>query len=167
MGRGKKPSMQTIGMYVFVGIVVLAGAAYVGLRAWAANAPRPSNLGVEADGQLAPCPGTPNCVTTQMGLESQRMSPLPFTGTVDEAQARLRALITSLPRTTIVSERPGYFHVEFRTALIGYTDDVQFVFDAPTQVIHFRSASRLGMGDMGMNRARMTEIASLWAAPTP
>ena len=95
------------------------------------------------------------------------MAPLRFTGTVDEAQARLRALIASLPRTTIVSERPGYFHIEFRTALIGYVDDVQFAFDASAQTIHFRSASRLGMGDMGVNRARMAEIASLWGAQTP
>jgi len=41
-------------------------------------------------------------------------------------------------------------------------DDVEFWIDAPNQVIHFRSASRVGRGDLGANRARVEAIRAAW-----
>jgi uncharacterized protein (DUF1499 family) len=37
-------------------------------------------------------------------------------------------------------------------------DDVHFLFDDAAKEIHFRSASRLGRSDFGVNRKRMEEI---------
>jgi uncharacterized protein (DUF1499 family) len=39
-----------------------------------------------------------------------------------------------------------------------FVDDVEFWIDAKNQVIHFRSASRVGHSDLGANRARMESI---------
>ncbi len=154
--------METLLTYAAIALVLIVGGGYLALRAWAASAPAPANLGVDATGQLAPCPGTPNCVTTQQGLPSQTMSALAYTGSRDDAQTRLHDIVAGLPRTQIITDKPGYLHVEFRSALIGYIDDVQFVFDDAAKMIHFKSGARLGMGDMGVNRARMTEITALW-----
>lgn len=77
---------------------------------------------------------------------------------------RLHALVTSLPRATIVEERPDYLHVSVTTRWMRYTDDVELRIDAASGLVHLRSASRIGYGDMGVNRARASEIASLWAA---
>lgn len=152
---------------IFVGVfglVAVVGAGFIGLRWWAANAPRPTTLGVAADGRLAPCPGSPNCVTSQTGLESQLMPALSFTDTQTAAQDRLRSLITAMPRAQIITDRPGYLHAEFRTPTIGYIDDVEFLLDAEQGLIHFRSAARLGYGDAGVNRNRMLEVSRLWDA---
>jgi uncharacterized protein (DUF1499 family) len=43
-------------------------------------------------------------------------------------------------------------------------DDVEFTFDETAGLIHFRSAARLGYGDMGMNRARMEAIQTAYEA---
>lgn len=149
-------------LMVLAGIVAIVVLGFVGMRVWAATAPTPSNLGV-TNGQLAPCPTSPNCVTTQNGLPSQLMPPLNFTGSPAEAQTRLQAVVLAQPRATLITEREGYLHFEFRSAAIGFIDDVEFWIDAESQTIHFRSASRLGRGDGGVNRNRMQTITELWS----
>jgi len=39
-----------------------------------------------------------------------------------------------------------------------FVDDVEFYFDEKEKMVHIRSASRLGKGDMGVNRKRMELI---------
>ena len=47
-----------------------------------------------------------------------------------------------------------------------FVDDVEFWFDPKAQVIQVRSASRVGEGDMGVNRKRIEAVrAALAAAP--
>lgn len=148
-------------------VITLAGLlsavvlGYVILRVWAATAPTPPNLGI-TNGQLAPCPTSPNCVTTQTGLPPQLMPALRYVDSPAEAQARLKALVLAQSRTTLITEREGYLHFEFRSAAIGFIDDVEFQFDADGTTIHFRSASRLGRGDGGVNRNRLQMITEAW-----
>ncbi len=124
---------------------------------------QPDNLGV-TNGQLAACPDSPNCVSTQTGNEEQRMDPLTFTGTVEAAQARILAILGEMERTTVITDEPGYIHAESRSRTFGFVDDVEFYFDADSQLIHFRSAARLGRSDLGVNRARMESIEQAFAA---
>ena len=116
-------------------------------------------LGI-ADGRLAPCPESPNCVATQTKDAEQQMAALPLSGTPAEAIARLQEIIAQMPGATIVSSAEVYLHAEFRSRLMGYVDDVEFYADASTSMIHFRSASRVGYSDLGVNRARMEEIVA-------
>ena len=44
------------------------------------------------------------------------------------------------------------------TPTMRYRDDVMLRFDAGKKVIHVRSSSRLGIGDMGANRARVEHL---------
>jgi uncharacterized protein (DUF1499 family) len=41
---------------------------------------------------------------------------------------------------------------------MGFVDDVEFLIEPNTQVIHVRSASRLGQSDLGVNRQRIEMI---------
>ena len=77
---------------------------------------------------------------------------------VAEAQARLKQVLLNEPRTRIVKEEGGYLHAEARSFLFRFVDDVEFMFDADQQVIHVRSASRLGYSDLGVNRRRVERI---------
>ena len=63
-----------------------------------------------------------------------------------------------MPRTQIVTDEETYIHATFTSLIFRFVDDVQFVIDDATKTIHFRSASRVGRGDMGVNRNRMEEI---------
>jgi len=73
----------------------------------------------------------------------------------------LKTAIASLPRTKLIEEEEAYLHYEFTSRLLRFVDDVEFVFDDESKIIHFRSASRIGYGDRGVNRDRMEEIRRL------
>ncbi len=124
---------------------------------------RPTNLGVH-DGRLAPCPDRPNCVCTQAADDAHRIEPLIYDGTPEEALARLRAALATLPRTRIVTETPDYLHAECTSLVFRFVDDVEFLIDRERKAIHFRSASRVGYSDLGVNRRRMERLRQAFAA---
>jgi uncharacterized protein (DUF1499 family) len=108
---------------------------------------------------LAPCPDSPNCVSTKSKDPDRAMTPLPYIKSGKESMDRLLEIVRSMKRTTIVSATPSYLHVEFRSALFRFVDDVEFVLEDSARLIHFRSASRTGYYDFGVNRKRMKEIS--------
>jgi uncharacterized protein (DUF1499 family) len=122
---------------------------------------KPDNLGVR-NGALADCPATPNCVCTQCNDPEHRMEPLHFTGAPEEALERLLAIVNSMPRSKIVTAGERYFHAEFTSRLFRFVDDVEFLIDPETKAIHFRSASRVGRSDLGVNRQRLEEIRRMF-----
>lgn len=113
---------------------------------------RPNNLGLK-DGKLASCPNTPNCVNSQSQDPKSTIDPLPPVA-IDE----LKKVIESMERTKIIDSNDSYLYAEFTSKLMGYVDDVEFYLDRSQNVLHVRSASRLGKSDLGVNRKRVEEI---------
>ena len=118
-------------------------------------------------GRLKPCPSSPNCVSSQSEDPAKHMAPLPYR--VDRATSRrlVLAIVRAMPRTTLVAQEDHYLHVEFRSRVFGFVDDVEFWFDDGAALIHFRSASRTGHSDLGVNRKRMTAISDAYHAAAP
>lgn len=115
--------------------------------------------------RLAPCPRTPNCVSTQAPEgSSKRMDPIPYAGTPAQARARMLQVLRGHPRTRIVLEEPDYLKAECRSRVFRFVDDVEILFDDAARQIHFRSASRLGRKDFGVNRERMETIRKAFLA---
>ena len=146
-------------------IILIAAAAAVGLGIPLLRAlvdlisPRPDNLGVR-DGELAPCPSYPNCVSSQADDETHAIEPIPYTGSTEAARRRILDIVNSMERSQVIAVEPNYVYVEFRTPGLRYTDDVEFYFDEEAQLIHFRSAARLPYYDFNVNRDRMETIRS-------
>jgi uncharacterized protein (DUF1499 family) len=115
-------------------------------------------------GPLRPCPSTPNCVSTDATDRVHAMPPLPYPGSAEDAYARARAALLAEPRTRIVTERPGYLHAEARSRFWRFVDDVEVLVDEEARVVRFRSASRLGRKDFGVNRARMERFSERFVA---
>ncbi|MDR9402608.1 MAG: DUF1499 domain-containing protein [Halothece sp. Uz-M2-17] len=113
---------------------------------------RPTNLGIKA-GKLAPCPNTPNCVSSQSTDPEHAIKPLPYAEITD-----IKRVVNNMERTTIIEETENYLYAEFKSKLMGFVDDVEFHKDDVNQVINVRSASRLGKSDLGVNRKRVEEI---------
>ena len=107
---------------------------------------------------LAPCPSQPNCVSTLATDSLHAIAPLRYDGSAADAYARLLALLRSMPRTRVAASDGVTIHAEFRTAIFHFVDDGMFVIDDATKSIHFRSASRVGRSDFGVNRRRMESI---------
>ena len=113
-----------------------------------------------SNGQLAPCPESPNCVSSQSTNKKHQIEPISFHGTPAETFAALKNTIQSMKRAKIVEEKGDYLQAEFRSAVFGFVDDVEFLLDEESRVIHVRSASRTGYWDFGVNRKRVEAIRS-------
>ena len=65
--------------------------------------------------------------------------------------------IKTFDSAMIKKELDQFIHVEFTSNIFRFIDDVEFYLTEPG-VIHFRSASRIGHSDLGVNRRRMNRI---------
>lgn len=110
---------------------------------------------------IPPCPSSPNCVSTQATDEGHAIAPIHYRKSRAEAKEALKGVLNGLSRTKLVEEDESYLYYEVTSLLLRFVDDVEFLFDDEAKTIHFRSASRTGYSDLGVNRKRMEEIRSL------
>lgn len=113
--------------------------------------------------KLAPCPSSPNCVSSVAPDDAHRVEPIRFTGAPDAALLRLRTVIEAMPRARVTRADAGSLHAEFTSWLLRFVDDVDCVVDAAASVIQVRSASRVGYSDLGVNRKRVEAIRAAFA----
>lgn len=125
----------------------------------------PAALGVR-DGRLAPCPTSPNCVSSQAADADHRIVPLAYKGSPADTLAKLARVIAAQPGATIVAQHHGYLYATFQTPLMGFVDDVEFVVDPARSVIDVRSASRVGYRDFGINRKRIETLRAAFMEAT-
>jgi alkaline phosphatase D len=112
--------------------------------------------------ELKPCPNKPNCVSTQATQSEKVREPIPYTGSMAEAMEKMQKVIGGMSRTKLINEENNYLHYTFKTFPIPFIDDVEFLFDDTAKVIHYRSASRVGHSDMGVNSKRMAKVVKAW-----
>lgn len=117
----------------------------------------PPNLGVR-DGQLSSCPSKPNCVSSQAADADHFVAPLSFPVPAEVAQRALLEILPQMEGAKVVTDEAFYTRAEFTSKTMKYVDDVEFVVDPLSNIIHLRSASRLGYSDMGANRKRVEDI---------
>lgn len=154
--RRKKASRGIIVLSVFL---LLLGVLILGN--WFAG--RPQGLGV-TDGRLANCPDSPNCVCSQETRPSHQVAALAYEGDGTLAFSRLSELLEVWPRARIITRTGTYMHVEFTTRFLRFVDDVEFLLAEDEDIIHVRSASRVGHSDLGTNRKRVEAIRAAFAA---
>lgn len=152
--------LRWVALALILIVLVVIGAGQLGLL----SGSMPARLGVR-DGRLAPPSLTPNSVSSQAGLfpghpqqAYAAIAPLAFTGDGQSAMARLALILRQSPRVTVISQQADYIYAQATTPVLRFTDDLEFWLDEAVGVIQVRSASRLGRGDLGVNRARIEDI---------
>ena len=122
---------------------------------------RPENLGL-TNGKLAKCPRSPNCVSTfaKETDEKHYISPLSFKGSVKDTMDKVKEVLDTMSRTKIITETENYIHAECTTLIFRFVDDLEIYLEESTKLIHFRSASRVGHSDFGVNRKRVNKLKS-------
>jgi uncharacterized protein (DUF1499 family) len=123
---------------------------------------RPENIGIHND-QLTTCPGKPNCVSSQDKDENHWISVFHYQGDTAAAFTRLKKIITAWDGMTLVTQTDTYLHIECKSSIMGFVDDLEFYF-SQGNVVQVRSAARLGYSDFGVNRKRVEKIRNLFAA---
>jgi uncharacterized protein (DUF1499 family) len=107
---------------------------------------------------MAPCPSSPNCVSSDAQDNEHLVEPFQLVGTTIDAWTLAKDVLSKRPRTRIVTEKPDYLHAEIESALFGFVDDLELNLRPSERVIAVRSASRLGYSDLGVNRRRVEEL---------
>jgi uncharacterized protein (DUF1499 family) len=153
---------------IVVAAVVL-GAIVAGQAGLFKSRP-PADLGVR-DGRLKPPSNTDNSVSSQAGLypdhpqrKYSEIAPLPMRGDAAESIAKIRRAVESMPGAQIVEAKPDYLRAEVTTKVMKFVDDVEFWIDPAARVVQVRSASRVGKGDLGVNRKRIEALRTALAA---
>ena len=135
------------------GAMVVAGLVLLGIGAFAF-------LGMQSrggaaiglvDGQLAACPSSPNCVSSEADApDDKRVDPLSLNAwpSLPRVLAEMGGVVTAQEET--------YLSAEFTSSLFGFVDDMEFrLTETDVQV---RSASRVGHSDAGVNSARIADL---------
>jgi uncharacterized protein (DUF1499 family) len=105
-------------------------------------------------GPLQPCPGSPNCVSTEEGDEA----PIALDGQSPQQAWALLQQAVEAEGGRLSKVMPDYLSATFQTPLLKFTDDVEARLDQANRLIHLRSASRVGYYDFGTNRKRLRAI---------
>jgi len=114
----------------------------------------PDNLGIYEQ-KLAPCPNSPNCVSSFDSKAHHSIKP------IEADLEKIEKTLVTLPNANIVERSNNYMRAEFKSRFMGYVDDVEFLYSELENISHVRSASRVGYIDLGVNRRRVEKIRSL------
>ncbi len=126
-------------------------------------------------GRLADCPATPNCVSSEGDPRDavHYVAPLglPDGLAPEAAMDAFEALVRSAPRSEVLERGPLRLRATVRTAVFRFVDDVDARIDPAARLLHVRSASRVGRGDFGANRRRVSawlrELSRAWGVAWP
>lgn len=157
MNRGN--SFMKIILIIFCLLVafILANIIYMLIK----NNITPKNLGV-TNGQLKAMPKSPNAVSTEATEEDKKVEPLKFKGDINKTRLTILNLLKNYEGAKVITSEKNYIYVVFSTKTMKYKDDVEFYLNDKTKLVQFRSASRVGYSDMGMNRKRYENIVNLY-----
>jgi uncharacterized protein (DUF1499 family) len=137
------------------------------------GAPAEAPAGVPAP--LPACPATPNCVSSEGDPRDavHFIAPLSLPDGLapEAAMDAFEAVVRSAPRSEVLERAPLRLRAIDRTAVFRFVDDVDARIDPAARLLHVRSASRVGRGDLGANRRRVSawlrELSQSWGVAWP
>jgi len=148
-------------LLILFGLIVLMAFA---LGAYSHKTPETGLLA----GQLRACPDAPNCVCSESAKPinpinpQHRIDPVAIhTPDRQAAWSQLMAVLTS-SGGDIRRHDATYVHATFTSRLFRFVDDLELRLDAENNIIHIRSASRVGHSDFGVNRKRVEQIRNAY-----
>lgn len=107
-----------------------------------------------SDATLAPCPPSPNCVSSQATDTNHLVEPLSGASTPAEALAALTRVLGALNRVEWATTSDRHIQATFTSFIFRFVDDVDFIIEDDASIT-IRSASRVGHSDFGANRKRV------------
>ncbi|GAA0742544.1 DUF1499 domain-containing protein [Clostridium oceanicum] len=118
-------------------------------------------LGLE-EGRLREIPDKDNAVSTETKIENKRIEPLSFKSTLEKTKEAMKKSLSSYGNIKIKEEKRNYIYAVDTTGKMKFHDDIEIYFDEKNKKIQYRSASRSGYSDMGVNKKRYKEISKVY-----
>jgi uncharacterized protein (DUF1499 family) len=125
------------------------------------------------NGTLSRCPNTTNCVCSEYKDDvSHYLDPIAIPQNIKLDTLPMLEDIIRYMGGTIQTEGNNYLAATFTSRIFRFVDDFEIRIDPVQKVIHVRSASRAGRGDMGVNKKRFELFRKLYnqrisEAPNP
>lgn len=141
-------------------IVILAVLSLVSIILYRQNMKAPT-LGVTS-GLLSPAPRSPNGVSSQTVDSNKYVEPFPFKNNEELTMAALIKAVEGYGGAQVVTQTSHYLYVIFTSDLLKFKDDTEFYLDVKIRKVHFRSASRAGKSDLGVNRKRYQALLDIY-----
>jgi uncharacterized protein (DUF1499 family) len=154
----KKVFLWLAAIALILGVALVVQFARLGAQSRSGTSP-----GLAA-GRLGRCPSSPNCVCSEYADDSSHYAaaiPLPSDTRADPLEVAAR--VVEAMGGTVVSNDGAYLAATFRSRLFGFVDDFELRLDEEPPILHFRSSSRVGYGDFGVNAARVRRFKRLLA----
>lgn len=109
--------------------------------------------------RLSGCPDRPNCVCSEYaGDRDHYIEPVSLPAGAEAEVTQLARRVIGEMGGRVVAEREDYLAATFRSALFGFMDDLELRVDTEGQLLHIRSASRVGYSDSGVNAKRVEQL---------
>ncbi len=110
---------------------------------------------------FAPCPASPNCVSSDARDAQHAIAPFVLKSAAPDIWPEVRSAVLSFPRTKLAVDEKNYLHAACRSAVLGFTDDLEIQLRPGENALAMRSASRKGYYDFGVNRRRLETLRDL------
>lgn len=154
MGKLKKIVLIIVGMVI--GVFAL-GLVMIYIQ----NSKPQMALGLK-DGVFQEIPNKDNSVSTQTEFVDKKIEPLLFKGDLKTSVAAMKKAMEAYGDIEITDEKENYICAVATTGTMKFHDDIEIYFDAVEGYVHYRSASRAGYSDMGLNRQRFETLSALY-----
>ena len=101
------------------------------------------------EGSLSECAVDTNCVLVEREVNE-----------VKQSYEILLGIASQLPRTKVLEQTNNYWHAVVRSLVFRFPDDLEILQIPNQKVIQVRSASRIGVSDLGVNKKRVDSLFS-------
>jgi uncharacterized protein (DUF1499 family) len=81
---------------------------------------------------------------------------------MEESKEAMKKALASYGDIEIKKESKDYIYAVATTGKMKFHDDIEIYFDEVNKEIQYRSASRAGYSDMGLNRKRYDQISEYY-----
>lgn len=119
----------------------------------------PSYSGVQTkEDTLQEIPPIPNIPTSKTNMDDKQVDPLPFRGDLSTTMTIIQEILEQDEDVVSIYIEKNYISAVFSSPTLRLKDDVEFYFDEINAKIDYRSASRIGYSDIGVNKRRYRQF---------
>lgn len=145
--------------WIIGGLIVLAFLILINLVGplkGSSSSDFPDDFQPDESNPLPACPGSPNCVRISVDYGTS----------TDTLFTAIRNVLEDMGASEIEQNSQSLqFNSVFEIPLFGFPDDMKIVLtkqsDSESSVLHLLSQSRVGHGDLGVNRRRVSKFLKL------
>jgi len=109
-----------------------------------------------ANGILSRCSAKPNCVCSEYADDVDHyIDPIKLPQSIEIHDISIIAATIKDMGGILQHSKDNYIAATFSSSIFGFVDDLEIRIDPTQRFMHFRSASRVGYSDAGVNRKRI------------